>query len=59
MERESVLHDSRVLQFSEQLDKGLPQRRHNIGRVMLSQTSDQCNGSHAVLENLVVEGNEQ
>lgn len=54
-----ILHDRGVLQFCEKLDECFAQGWHHISRIVERQTSNESHGDHAVLEMLIVQGNEQ
>jgi hypothetical protein len=49
----------RVLELGNEVDERLSQRRHDVGRVVVRQASDNANGELPDLELFVVERNKQ
>ncbi len=58
-EEERCVRDCRVLELSQELDQSLPQRGHDICRVVHSQATNEGHGRDAVLEDFVVDSDEE
>jgi hypothetical protein len=54
-----VAHNCRVIQLSQELNQSFPQWRHNIGWIVQSETTNESDSNHTIVEIFVVEGNKQ
>ena len=53
------IRNAGVLKLGQELDEGLPQGGHDVGRIVHSQTTNQCYRGNAVLEHLIVDSDEE